>query len=52
MKKKNRYEALAGAYHKEDDRDFLAGAFDEAEALIGRARKRKGLRTSSGFGAR
>ena len=37
---------------KEDDRDFLAGAFDEAEALIGRARKRKGLRTSSGFGAR
>ncbi len=37
---------------KEDDRDFLAGAFDEAEALIGRARKRKGLRTSSGFAAR
>lgn len=37
---------------KEDDRSFLAGAFDEAEALIGRARKRKGLRTSSGFAAR
>ena len=37
---------------KEDDRDFLAGAFDEAEALIGRARKPKGLRTSSGFAAR
>ncbi len=28
---------------KEDDRSYLAEAFDEAEDLIGRARKRKGL---------
>ena len=28
---------------KEDDSSFLTGAFDEAEDLIGRARRRKGL---------
>ena len=28
---------------KEDDRSFLGEAFDEAEDLIGRARRRKGL---------
>lgn len=36
---------------KEDDSRFPAGAFDEAEDLIGRARRRKGLFKRNGYGS-